>query len=64
MGNRGWDARIYLCGKMRGDEWCESIRYTPTRLSIPSLDNLAEATLAEATLAEVTLAEISLAKTN
>ena len=64
MGNRGWDARIYLCGKMRGYEWCETVRYTPTRLSIPSLDNLAEATLAEANSAEATLAEIYLAKTN
>jgi hypothetical protein len=64
MGNRGWDAMIYLCGKMRGDEWCETVSYTPTRLLNPSLDNLAEATLAEATLVEATLAEIYLAKTN
>lgn len=64
MGNRGWDARIYLCGKMRGDEWCETFRYTPTRLSIPSLDNLAEATLVEATLAEATLAEATQSKAN
>lgn len=49
MGNRGWDARIYLCTEMRGDQYCESIRYTPTRLLNPSLDNLAEATLAETT---------------
>jgi hypothetical protein len=54
MGNRGWDAIIYLCSEVRGDEWCESIRYTHTRLSIPSVDNLAEATLAKVKLAEAT----------
>ncbi len=62
MGNRGWDASISLCRKIRGDEWCESIRYTPTRLSIPSVDNLAEATLAEVKLAKVKLAKVKLAK--
>ena len=32
MGNRGWDAMIYLCSEVRGDEWCESIRYTPHKI--------------------------------
>jgi hypothetical protein len=54
MGNRGWDAIIYLCSEVRGDEWCESIRYTHTRLSIPSVDNLAETTLAKVKLEKAT----------
>ena len=54
MGNRGWDVRISLCSEVRGDEWCESIRYTHTRLSIPSVDNLAETTLAKVKLEKAT----------